>query len=466
VPPGMEKHRPSTAAERLREKTAAVNRSVPSKFAATHDRDVPASHDAAPGTTRRRTDQHGKSTRGQFSGETARDLAAEIETLRQDLERRELSYDSREHSYVKKIRDLGKQLNETLEGNFSEDMATSIAEKFDGLRGMHREIMENLNVVDTATTEILQDQERDLLRAFRARLFDMQTELDRERTKRDDSAAAWIQRSKQLEAEVDWAKEMADRLERVNQQLSKDNKELRLRFKSGEEDRDYLIKQLVAVKKDNARIQQELERVDFQLQELNEHKKGTSLATMPSRKRSSETDSAGQYDENKTRRLEEIKRLKKILESQQRSLRIARNTYAAELYGRTELQRFLKACLLDIRQHIQAKENPDDALKSTMKLLRGPKADPADEKSLELLRSQDRVVSMLYHKTFPVVPVSSAPTFDDIEDAEVNEDAIRQLLANRPHTSSELPSVRDDDGALEATRSPQETQNRPSTTVH
>ena len=60
-------------------------------------------------------------------------------------------------------------------------------------------------------SKILQDQERDLLRAFRARLFDVQTELDREKSKKDDSAAAWIQRSRQLEAEVDWAKEMADR---------------------------------------------------------------------------------------------------------------------------------------------------------------------------------------------------------------------------------------------------------------
>ena len=50
-----------------------------------------------------------------------------------------------------------------------------------------------------------------MLRAFRARLFDVQTELDREKSKKDDSAAAWIQRSRQLEAEVDWAKEMADR---------------------------------------------------------------------------------------------------------------------------------------------------------------------------------------------------------------------------------------------------------------
>lgn len=74
-------------------------------------------------------------------------------------------------------------------------------------------------------------------------------------------------------AEVDWAKEMADRLSRVNQQLSKENVELKAQFKAGEEDRNFLIKQLVAIKKDNARLLQELERVDAELLEHQEQKK-------------------------------------------------------------------------------------------------------------------------------------------------------------------------------------------------
>jgi hypothetical protein len=65
----------------------------------------------------------------------------------------------------------------------------------------------------------MQEQERDLLRDFRARLFDVQTELEKEKSKKDDGAIAWIERSRQLESEVEWAKEVADRLERVNQSL-------------------------------------------------------------------------------------------------------------------------------------------------------------------------------------------------------------------------------------------------------
>ena len=48
---------------------------------------------------------------------------------------------------------------------------------------------------------------------------------------------AWIERSRQLEAEVEWAKEVSDRLERLNQHLTAENTRLKNQFKSQEEDR-------------------------------------------------------------------------------------------------------------------------------------------------------------------------------------------------------------------------------------
>ena len=59
--------------------------------------------------------------------------------------------------------------------------------------------------------------------------------------------------------------------------------------------------------------------------------------------------------------MDEIKRLKRLLEGQQRQLRTTRQEYAAALYSRTELQRFLKQCLLDIRQEIDKQTKPQYA---------------------------------------------------------------------------------------------------------
>lgn len=90
----------------------------------------------------------------------------------------------------------------------------------------------------------------------------LQAELEKEKSKKDDGAGAWIERSRKLEAEVDWAKEVSDRLERVNQALKDENARLRSQFKSQEDDRNFLIKQTVTVKKENARLRIEYERLE------------------------------------------------------------------------------------------------------------------------------------------------------------------------------------------------------------
>ena len=64
--------------------------------------------------------------------------------------------------------------------------------------------------VQNRTARLVQEQERDLLTAFRARLLDVQAELQKEKSKKDDGAAAWIDRSRQLELEEDDMLEVVD----------------------------------------------------------------------------------------------------------------------------------------------------------------------------------------------------------------------------------------------------------------
>ena len=181
----MATSRPLTASQRMRERSKALKRNLQSSGG-------------------------GASSAGTPSRVKALNQLAEIETLESDLRRREDSYARREADAQNRIRDLGDALDRA-RGSRPDDQdqeadEQNFKEREQQLKSYHREIMENLDVVQDATTQILQDQERDLLRAFKARLFDVQTELDREKSKKDDSAAAWIQRSKQLQAEVDWAK--------------------------------------------------------------------------------------------------------------------------------------------------------------------------------------------------------------------------------------------------------------------
>lgn len=191
---------------------------------------------------------------GETSAEEAFNLKAEINLLKTDLERRQETYIARERAYKQRIDELEEEFNRQKNGKTSW-MKTDT--KMGSLKHMQHQIVENVELVQDRTAHVLQEQERDLLRAFRARLFDVQTELEKEKGKKDDGAGAWIEKSRQLEAEVEWAKQVADRLERVNQGLVSENSRLKSQSGSQEMDRNNLIKELCAYKKDNSILRAE-----------------------------------------------------------------------------------------------------------------------------------------------------------------------------------------------------------------
>lgn len=192
-------------------------------------------------------------------------LVTKVSSLEKDLERRQESYVARERAYKTRIQELEEELlfvRQTKTGWMKSDG------KMSKLKSMQGQIMKNVELVQDRTSRVLQEQERDLLRAFRARLFDVQTELEKEKSKKEDGAGAWIERSRKLESEVEWAKEVADRLERVNQTLLIENSRLKSQFTSQEEDRNFLIAQLVNVKKENAQLKAEYAAIGIENEAL------------------------------------------------------------------------------------------------------------------------------------------------------------------------------------------------------
>jgi hypothetical protein len=55
--------------------------------------------------------------------------------------------------------------------------------RMDPLRNLHGNIQDTISSIQNKTARVLQDQERDLIRAFRARLADVTVELENERKK-------------------------------------------------------------------------------------------------------------------------------------------------------------------------------------------------------------------------------------------------------------------------------------------
>ncbi|CAN0499742.1 unnamed protein product, partial [Ectocarpus sp. 8 AP-2014] len=168
----------------------------------------------------------------------------------------------------------------------------------------------------------------------RARFVNPQTELEKEKTRKDGGDSAWIERTRRTEAELDWAKEMADRLDRVNQGLSRENFRLKSQFKSQEDDRKFLIKQLVAIKKENQSLRQEREAAEASMFEIQQkalraqEDMATAMRTRPASSSSAPNlpglgaGAARQSGAEADARYKEIiKRLKRLLETERRNLR-------------------------------------------------------------------------------------------------------------------------------------------------
>jgi hypothetical protein len=368
-------------------------------------------------------------------------LMADKRNLLQDLERRQETYVARERAFKTKIDELEEELKNQRQEKTGWMKSDAKIEK---LKSMQAQIVKNVELVQDRTSRVLQEQERDLLRAFRARLFDVQTELEKERSKKEDGAGAWIERCRKLESEVEWAKESADRLERVNQTLLTDNGRLKSRFASQEEDRDFLIQQLVNAKKENTQLKAEFAAVESENVQLREQLKALEEAAAnmnmmsPARHvigKDGAIDGVNNIDvaamPNDERYKEINARLRRLLAEERKALQHLRANYAQELKSRTEMETLLRQCVEDVRKEIarrtyaarsgtaSSKTRGNSTAPGTAQSSGGGAVGAANipvssftqsdrERTLELLLSRERVISLIYAKTFPIATASSS----------------------------------------------------------
>ena len=122
-------------------------------------------------------------------------------------------------------------------------------------------------------------------------------------------------------------------------------------------------------------------------------------------------------------------RLRRLLADERKTLTLVRANYATELRCRTELEMLLRQCVDDVRREIAIKAvaasrasskgggGIGGGLKSTEQALNSPWTAGIDvsvsaftqvdrERTLEILLSQEKVVSLLYTKAFPIATIT------------------------------------------------------------
>jgi hypothetical protein len=204
-----------------------------------------------------------------------------------------------------------------------------------------------------------------------------------------------------------------------------ENSRLKSQFNSQEEDRNFLIKQLVAVKKDNARLRAEYTAVETEHTQLQQQIKDGQLYKDTGSNQNNNTSSIGSLSkgaapgsvqpkgDTEDRYKEVNTRLRRLLAEERRNLQQVRQNYAQELKSRTEIEILLRQCVEDVRKEIARRHIESAQFSSSGDLAklynRQPGTIPIEdfsqedrERALELLLSQERVVTLLYSKAFPV----------------------------------------------------------------
>ncbi|KAF0852434.1 conserved mitochondrial Smc domain-containing protein [Andalucia godoyi] len=387
----------------------------------------------------------------EYYEEKYRNLSSENESLKNELARTQEALQLRQTTYARKETRMAKEiatLKEQLDALVLS--RTDTADQMRVLRDMNATIQVGIDSMQDKTQSALQAHEDELKRSFRAQLHEVEKQLSEERQRHMDGAAQYLEQIAQLKGELAWMKEEATRLDAGNQKYRQESQHLRVQYRAQEDDRTTLIKQIAVVKMENARLRDELAKsvllsasaADGAANNNNSSNIGlggsgksvyngnggagadnvsvvskshdaTSFispfaistprgSTMLASTGMAETvvEQAQLADMHK-RYEDTVKRMRRLLETERAHLRQVRSAHVALLAERTELEGFLRQCIEDVRGELaQALKNTsqDGSHSPTIP----PITKPADrQKVVETLLAKERVLALLYDKSFP-----------------------------------------------------------------
>lgn len=378
--------------------------------------------------------------------------------LSDDFMRRQTRYRKREEEYRRRIEELQRELRIRLgyEVNaYDKNMMV--------INALRDELDANIDGIDDKIMSLKDEQEQDIIRKFSTDINKLKAEIENTTSNKGNSTANMKDRENKLQQHLVVISSIAQRIENENRALMKKNTELKKEYQSQENDRELLLKQLVMLKKENAKTKEEIDYYNRIVEEKKEEegenipvkstpaksqksssKRTKSRTLLNSRKNTkregmplgvdSMRHSTGMFgmaqgirnedlgtinplqkpqetEEDKIKRYERIiEKLKKTLDFERKNLKSARTQYQSEMQHKTELEEMLKECVNQVQAEI-LKRNKDPKTSAINNLQKkGKKLSSINdieftqqdrERVIELLLSQEKVLYLLYEKTFP-----------------------------------------------------------------
>lgn len=363
------------------------------------------------------------------------DLKRQLDTERDKNRSLEDSYKFRVASFVKretetrnKVDSLERRLNENPE---SDEQST----KMELVRKMHKDVVDSLDCIQNKTAKMLQEQEKDLMRAFRHHLAEVAKEHEELKNQKGEHSSELQAKHRKVLADSYEAQGLAQGYDMENQQLQAANKKLQERARTREDDRQALLRELVVAKK-------ELGRLKAQVKETTEVEEGAVIPTdevtkvfsssvPPKGKGFTEKQieqarlqqTHNRMYEREVGYREAITKLRRSLEDERSLSRGLKEQHLELLQRRTELEGLLRQCYEDVKAEIlrerlspgvqMAQPFPSQSVTG----LSVNDLTPQDrERVLELLLSQQRVVQLLYSQSIvsgATVPRTTASVGDE-----------------------------------------------------
>ena len=318
------------------------------------------------------------------------------EELKQAIQSRQERYVKREQEYRATVAEYEKKLNEGIAPKDPKFFDTT-SKNLEKITQYHSQILEKIGTVQHKTMVLLNEQEIEIVKDYNSLLSEKAKELDDEK-KKDTDKGEMTQKESKLYEELEANKSKIDIIDNKNKFLTQKNSELKIKLKSHDQDKNILELQIGTLRQNNEKLKKNLEFYKNNSYQPTVVIKEKNPRVKSAVSRVSDKESTNQYQII-------INKLKRMTELEQKNTRAARTAYARELEARNELENLMRQCVDDVKTHINKK-------RSEQRMVLNEKPVEDLEKLIEILLSQERVLTLLYDKTFPPRSVMKEPFFN------------------------------------------------------
>lgn len=244
----------------------------------------------------------------------------------------------------------------------------------------HQKMQTRIEMVQTQTVGFLKDHERLIVRDMNQELNEFQRKY-LESQKNNSKKAITIDK-KVLHDEIIKNRAKVEKVETQNNLLHKSNTELKIQYKSHENDWKILNEHIQKLRQQNTFLKNEIVK-------LKESKRKISTPKFEGNRERAQTD----RPKASRTEMDHIQNLKKMIELEKKNLRAARNAYTRELQDRVELENILKV------------------------EMEGELASPRPGSKGKVDEARKEMIRNLYFKTFPL-KVKRKPSLEPELDSE------------------------------------------------